>query len=318
MIAVTGAAGFIGSTLAHRLAADGHDLVLVDEALTPAKAANLAGLDSFRYLSADRFLTELDALAPTTVYHLGANSSTTETSWDSLLRTNVNYTRTLWEWCAANRVPLVYASSAATYGSGANGFDDHTPPADLTPLNLYGKSKNDFDAWALAEVTAGRPAPPRWAGVKFFNVYGPREAHKGRMASMVHHCRRQVLATGAVKLFRSTDPAYADGGQLRDFVFVEDCVSHCLWLATHNHPGGVFNSGSGDARPFNALAEAVFAGLERPPSIEYVEMPADLRGQYQNYTKAELGKLRAVGCDVPATRLEDGVRRTVGWLAANG
>ena len=215
-------------------------------------------------------------------------------------------------------MPLVYASSAATYGSGANGFDDHTPPTALTPLNLYGKSKNDFDAWALAEVAAGRPAPPRWAGVKFFNVYGPREAHKGRMASMVHHTRRQVLATGGVKLFRSSDPAYPDGGQLRDFVFVDDCVSHCLWLATHDHPGGVYNSGSGEARPFNDLATAVFAALGKELRIEYIDMPADLRTQYQNYTKAELGKLRRVGCDVPATRLEDGVRRTAEWLTANG
>ncbi len=318
MIAVTGAAGFIGSTLAHRLVADGHDLLLVDESLTPAKAANLAGLESFRYLGHERFLAALaaGAVAPTTIYHLGANSSTTETSWDSLLRTNVNYTRTLWAWCSANGVPLVYASSAATYGDGSKGFDDHTPPAELVPLNLYGKSKNDFDAWALAEVAAGRPAPPRWAGVKFFNVYGPREAHKGRMASMVHHCRRQALATGTVKLFRSTDPAYADGGQLRDFVSVEDCVSHCVWLATHDHPGGVYNSGSGEPRSFRELAEAVFKGLERPPRIEYVDMPADLRGQYQSYTKADLGKLRGVGCDLPATRLEDGVLRTMERLAA--
>jgi ADP-L-glycero-D-manno-heptose 6-epimerase len=320
MIAVTGAAGFIGSNLAHRLAADGRDLLLVDESLTAAKAANLAGLDGFRYLGHERFQRALAAgdVAPTTVYHLGANSSTTETDWAKLVRQNIDYTRSLWQWCAANRVPLVYASSAATYGDGSKGFDDRTPPTDLTPLNLYGKSKNDFDAWALAEVAAGRPAPPRWAGVKFFNVYGPREGHKGRMASMVYHTRRQVLATGGVKLFRSTDPAYADGGQIRDFVFVGDCVEHCVWLATHDHPGGVYNSGTGEARSFNDLARAVFAALGRGPAIEYIDMPADLRKQYQSYTRAELGKLRAAGCDLPVTRLEDGVRRTVDWLTANG
>jgi ADP-L-glycero-D-manno-heptose 6-epimerase len=318
VIAVTGAAGFIGSTLAHALAAGGADLLLVDESLTPAKAANLAGLESFHYLGHDLFLRHLDAVKPTAVYHFGANSSTTETDWPKLVRQNIDYTRHLWHWCAANGVPLVYASSAATYGDGSRGFDDRTPPTELRPLNLYGRSKNEFDAWAVAEVAAGRPAPPRWAGVKFFNVYGPREAHKGRMASMVHHCRRQILETGRVRLFRSTDPAYPDGGQVRDFVFVGDCVAHCVWLATRDHPGGLFNSGSGVARPFNALAAAVFAALGREPSVEYIDMPADLRGQYQSYTKAELGRLRGVGCDLPATRLEDGVRTTVDWLTANG
>lgn len=320
MIAVTGAAGFIGSTLAHRLAEAGADLLLIDESLTAAKAANLAGLEAFRYLDHERFLTALAAreVTPTTIYHLGANSSTTETDWNRLLRSNVNYTRSLWEWCTTNQVPLVYASSAATYGDGSKGFDDQTTPTDLKPLNLYGRSKNDFDAWALAEVAGGRPTPPRWAGVKFFNVYGQREAHKGRMASMVHHTRRQVLTTGKVRLFRSSDPAYPDGGQLRDFVYVGDCVSHCLWLASHDHAGGLYNSGSGEARSFNALAEAVFAGLKLPPVIEYIDMPADLRGQYQNYTRAELGKLRDAGWDRPATRLEDGARLTVEWLAAQG
>ena len=239
MIAVTGAAGFIGSNLAHRLADDGQDLLLVDDDLSAAKAPNLAGLASFRFLRHDRFVEALEAgrVDPDAIYHLGACSSTTETNWDYLVENNIDYTRRLWTWCARRERPFVYASSAATYGDGSRGFDDRTPPADLEPLNLYGRSKNDFDAWALDEIATGKPRPPRWAGMKFFNVYGPREAHKGRMASMVWHCRRQIQESGRVRLFRSNDPKYADGGQLRDFVHVGDCVGHMLWLAEARPPG---------------------------------------------------------------------------------
>ena len=316
MIAVTGAAGFIGSNLAHRLAAEGHALLLVDHELTPAKAANLAGLPRFAFSRHDHFLEDLSAgrVEPDAVFHLGACSSTTEPDWDYLRRNNVEYTQHLWEWCAAKGKPLLYASSAATYGDGSQGFDDRTRPSDLRPLNLYGKSKNDFDIWALAEVAAGRPAPPKWAGLKFFNVYGPREGHKGRMASVVLQTHKQIAATGGMKLFRSTDPGVPDGGQRRDFVFVGDCVSHLLWLWRNGAPGGVYNSGSGTARTFLDLARAVFAALGIPPRIGFVDMPADLAGKYQNFTLAEMSKLRHAGCDVPATALEDGVRATVAWL----
>jgi ADP-L-glycero-D-manno-heptose 6-epimerase len=320
MIAVTGAAGFIGSNLAHRLAADGHALLLVDHDITPAKAANLAGLSRFAFSRHDHFLDDLAAgrVKPEAVFHLGACSATTETNWDYLLRNNVEYTRALWEWCAANARPLLYASSAATYGDGSRGFDDRTPPADLVPLNLYGKSKNDFDAWALAEVETGRPQPPRWAGVKFFNVYGPREPHKGRMASVVYQTWRQVKATGGMRLFRATDPRFTDGGQLRDFVFVGDCVNHLLWLWKNPAPGGLYNSGTGTPRTFFDLASAVFAALGLPPRISFIDMPADLARQYQNFTRAETSKLRAAGCEIPATVLEVGVRETVGWLEGEG
>lgn len=321
MIAVTGAAGFIGSNLAHALArgAEGRSLLLVDHDITPPKTANLAGLSRFAFSRHDHFLDDLahDRVRPEAIFHLGACSSTTETNWDYLLRNNVQYTQALWRWCAANGAPLVYASSAATYGDGSRGFDDRALPAELAPLNLYGKSKNDFDTWALAEVAAGAPAPPKWAGLKFFNVYGPHEPHKGRMASVVYQTWRQVKATGGMKLFRSTDACYPDGGQLRDFVFVGDCVNHMLWL-WQNGPSGLYNSGSGTPRTFLDLATAVFAALGLPPRVSFIDMPADLARQYQNFTCAEMSKLRAAGGTISATELEVGVRETVRWLEGEG
>jgi ADP-L-glycero-D-manno-heptose 6-epimerase len=314
MIAVTGAAGLIGSTLAHRLAADGHPLTCVDHDLTPAKAANLVGLSAFRFVRHDLFLDRLEAGAerPDAVFHLGACSSTTETDWGYLLRNNVEYTRRLWDWCAKNRRPFIYASSAATYGDGSLGFDDRTPPADLRPLNLYGKSKNDFDAWAVTQ----KAMPSVWAGVKFFNVYGPREAHKGRMASMVWHSLRQIRETGEVKLFRSGHPAYPDGGQERDFVCVGDCVDHMLHLWQTGYAGGLVNSGTGTARTFLDLANAVFAALGQKPNVRYIDMPADLAKQYQNHTRATLDSLRASGYAPPPVSLEAGVAEYVRHLTA--
>jgi ADP-L-glycero-D-manno-heptose 6-epimerase len=311
MIAITGAAGFIGANLAHRLNAE-HELLLVDLTSPPCHVPNWAGLKMGPVCNRDEFLAHLEAKRwrPDAIFHLGACSSTTETNWDYLRVNNLEYTQRLWNWCVRNERPFLYASSAATYGDGSNGFDDRTPPTELTPLNLYGKSKNDFDIWALEQ----KKTPPRWAGLKFFNVYGPREAHKGRMASVVFQTYRQIQATGEMKLFRSTDPKYADGGQLRDFVFVDDCVDHLLWLWKHPHPGGVYNSGTGRARSFHDLAKAVFDALGLPPNISFIDMPADLAKQYQNFTQADTTKLRGIGCTVPPTSLEDGVRKTVAWL----
>ncbi len=319
MIAVTGAAGFIGSNLAHRLAGEGvEDLLLVDRDLPESKVIHLAGLASFRFLGHRAFLEALEAgrVKPEAIFHLGACSDTTMQDWDFLKRNNLEYTRSLWNWCAREGRPLIYASSAATYGDGSRGFSDETPPWDLQPLNLYGKSKNEFDAWALREAEAGRPRPPAWAGVKFFNVYGPRESHKGRMASVVFHAYNQVLATGKVRLFRSTRPDLPDGGQMRDFVYVEDCLDHMLWLWKRPGTQGLFNSGTGTARTFNDLAAAVFAALGREPVIEYFDMPPDLAGRYQNFTRAEMEKIRKAGFRGSPTSLEEGVRRYVEWMEA--
>jgi ADP-L-glycero-D-manno-heptose 6-epimerase len=313
MLVVTGAAGFIGSHLAAELALMGYELWLVDHPLTPAKAGNLVGLTQFHFMEHEAFLSRLDGSLPLCegVFHLGACSRTTETDWDFLAKNNIAYSQALWRWCARHHCLFLYASSAATYGDGSQGFDDRTPPAQLQPLNLYGKSKNVFDQWVLEEVAHGQPTPPSWAGLKFFNVYGSREAHKGPMASMVWHAYQQIVSTGEVALFRSTDVAYPDGGQRRDFVFVADCIAHLLWLWQHPHVCGLFNSGTGMARTFNDLILAVCDALECPPRIRYIEMPVVLRHQYQNFTQADMSKLRSAGFPQPPTSLEAGVQQSL-------
>ena len=314
MIVVTGAAGFIGGNLARKLLASGHhDLLMVDHPTTAAKASNFAGMNAFRFVEHVAFLELLEEgrIDPEVVFHLGACSDTTEQDWLYLRRNNLEYTRSLWHWCTAKGRLFIYASSAATYGDGSLGFDDTTRPESLRPLNLYGRSKNDFDAWALQQEAAGEPTPNGWAGLKFFNVYGPGEGHKGRMASMVWHGYRQIRERGVVELFKSTDPSLPDGGQRRDFVYVDDCVDHMIWLWGHPEVRGIFNSGSGQARSFNELVAATFRALGREPVIRYVKMPEDLRGRYQNFTQARMGKLAAAGYPGRPTPLEDGVRRYI-------
>lgn len=315
MIAVTGAAGFIGSNLVHRLSEAGRDLLLVDDALTAGKLANWAGLPRFRFVQQELFpdLLEQNSLELEAVFHLGACSSTTESNWEFLRRNNIEYSQRLWAWCARARCPMIYASSAATYGDGSSGFDDRTPPESLRPLNLYGRSKNDFDLWAFERASAGQ-APPAWAGLKFFNVYGPREHHKGRMASVVWQAYRQILRTGRMRLFKSNTPECRDGEQKRDFVYVDDCVDHMLWIWRHAPEPDVYNSGTGIARTFLDLVRAVFAALGREPDIEFIDMPPDVANQYQNFTRAEMSKLRARGYERASTPLEDGVAAYVAWL----
>jgi ADP-L-glycero-D-manno-heptose 6-epimerase len=247
-----------------------------------------------------------------TVFHLGACSRITESDWGYLLQNNVAYSQSLWRWCARHGCPFYYASGAATYGDGSRDFVDRTPPDLLEPLNPYGRGKNDFDRWVLAEVDRGGPAPPAWSVLKFFNVYGPREAHKGNMASVVHHAARQARESEEVRLFESNDPSYPDGGQRRDFIFVGDRLDHLLWLSGHPHVSGIFKSGTGTSRTFEDLARAVFVALGWESAIRYVAMPEALGRQYQNFTQADMSKLRSAGFEKGPTPLEEGVRRTIG------
>lgn len=308
MIAVTGAAGFIGSNLVWRLNRDGRDdIVAVD--LDPAGdvSPNLAPLRFERYLTKDAFRDWLavpgNARSLEAIYHLGACSSTTETRWDYLAENNLGCTRDLCRLALDAGVRFVCASSAATYGDGSRGYDDdHRFLRDLQPLNLYGRSKHEFDLWAL---DAG--VLDSIASLKYFNVYGPNEWHKGDMRSMVCKGYEQVRDRGRVSLFASDRPEYPDGGQQRDFIWVDDAVAMTLWCGAHPQAGGVFNVGTGEAATWNRLISAIFAAVGLEPAIDYVPMPDALKGRYQYHTEARMGKLRAAGCDVPLTRLEDAV-----------
>jgi ADP-L-glycero-D-manno-heptose 6-epimerase len=242
---------------------------------------------------------------------MAAISSTTETDIDRIVAANIRLTLDLWEWCAAHRVRLIYASSAATYGDGAAGFLDDASVeglAKLAPLNAYGWSKHLVDRRIAADVAAGRTAPPQWAGLKFFNVYGVNEAHKGPMQSVAGKILPIVAAGGAVTLFKSHDPRYPDGGQLRDFVYVEDCVAIVRWLLANPDVSGLFNAGSGKARSFADLVAAVGAAVGRTVKIDYVDTPVEIRDKYQYFTQADMGKLRRAGFAAPLYSLEDGVR----------
>lgn len=312
MIAVTGAAGFIGSNLVWGLNRRGRDDILAVD-LQPAGdvSPNLAPLRVQSYLAKDAFRDWLrvpaNARSLEAVYHLGACSSTTETNWAFLAENNLGYTRDLCRLCLDAGVRFVCASSAATYGDGAQGYDDdHARLRDLRPLNLYGRSKHEFDLWALDEGVLGAIA-----SLKYFNVYGPNEWHKGEMRSMVCKGYEQVRDTGRVRLFASDRPEYPDGGQQRDFIWVDDAVAMTLWCGEHPAAGGVFNVGTGQAATWNRLIGAIFAALGLEPAIDYVPMPAELKGRYQYHTEARMAKLRAAGCDAPLTPLEDAVAEYV-------
>jgi ADP-L-glycero-D-manno-heptose 6-epimerase len=309
MIVVTGAAGFIGSVLAVRLLeADYRQLVLVDDFSVEAKRPNHQHLPVTARIDRADFPSWLrdNEGQVQFIIHLGARTDTTEMDQDLLNELNLEYSKEVWRLCVAFGLPLMYASSAATYGDGALGYvDSHELVNRLQPLNPYGRSKNDFDAWALAQERK----PYFWAGFKFFNVYGPNEFHKGRMASVVLHTFRQVQATGAMKLFRSHRPDFADGHQTRDFVHVEDVCSVLLHFMHNRIPShsGLYNLGSGQGRTFLDLAGATFRALGLEPNISFIDTPEDIRDTYQYFTEADLTKLRANGYTHPFRSLEEGI-----------
>ena len=304
-IIVTGGAGFIGSCIVRSLNDRGiDDIIVVDNIASTEKWRNLCNKRYKEYIQKNRFWQRLPEFADqvTHVIHMGACSSTTELDFDYLYQNNLEFTKSLWRFCAENRVPFLYASSAATYGGGEQGFDDTTDIGELLPLNGYGYSKQLFDLWAREQKTA----PSQHVGFKFFNVYGPNEYFKGSMASVILHGYRQVKESGEIRLFKSYREGYEDGGQLRDFVYVKDVCSVILFMMDHPEVNGLFNLGTGEARPFRALGEAVFAALDMPANIRYIEMPENLRAKYQYYTQAKMEKLRSVGYSKPFYSLEEG------------
>jgi len=318
---VTGGAGFIGSNLVEALEARGDDVIVVDELGKGAKWQNLAKRRLLDLVPPGQLFARLDAGAerPAAVIHLGAISDTTEPDVDLIVETNFRLSCRLWHWCADREVPLIYASSAATYGDGSHGWRDDDSLvhlAKLRPLNAYGWSKHLFDRWVAHRVEAGLSAPPRWAGLKFFNVYGPNEFHKGAQRSVVSQIFDQITAGRGARLFRSEHPDYPDGGQMRDFVWVDDCVAAALWLADGSRPNGLYNVGSGKARSFADLARAAYAALGREPRLEFIPMPAALTGKYQYFTQADMSKLRAAGWTQQPVSLEDGVHHYIaGFLS---
>jgi ADP-L-glycero-D-manno-heptose 6-epimerase len=310
MIIITGAAGFIGSCLVKEWLAKGEEIVLVDDFGIADKQSNLMALGEAQKIHRDEALAWIQTRNDISlILHIGARTDTTEFDYTILESLNLNYTKDLWKYCTERQVPFLYASSAATYGDGSEGYDDdHSKVAKLIPLNPYGVSKNEFDKWALTQTSA----PPNWYGLKFFNVYGPNEYHKGRMASVILHAFRQIEKTNAMKLFRSHHTDYKDGEQLRDFVYVKDVLSVINFLTERKPENGLYNLGTGKARTFLALAQAVFRALGKEENISFMDTPLDIRDKYQYFTEANMSKLRKAGYSQSFTSLEDGVADYVG------
>lgn len=307
MIIVTGADGFIGSCLVGKLNQEGYnDIVVVDDFSHEIKNKNLNGKIFSHKVHRDDFISWLKENHKLVqfIFHIGARTDTTEFNVDIFNKLNLDYTKAVWNSCVEYGLPLVYASSAATYGGGELGYDDnHEIIPKLKPLNPYGESKNDFDIWALQQERK----PYFWAGLKFFNVYGPNEYHKGRMASVIFHAFNQINEKGKVKLFRSHRPEYENGKQLRDFIYVKDVVNVCMFLMMHRKNSGIYNLGTGQARSFLDLATATFQAKGSPVNIEFTDIPEDIREKYQYFTEANMAKLKSIGYNHSFHTLEEGI-----------
>lgn len=308
---VTGAAGFIGSCMLQKLHEDGvENLVAVDDFSKKEKACNTVNKPYLHKVNRTEFFSWLEQNAGQVdcIIHLGARTDTTETRWEIFQELNLNYTKEVWSACTLYQIPMIYASSAATYGAGEHGYvDSHTVVEKLRPLNLYGISKNEFDKWVLEQQEEDEKMPPFWAGLKFFNVYGPNEYHKGRMASVILHSFHQINEKGQVKLFRSHRPDFKDGQQLRDFVYVKDLVKVIRFLMRYRPQCGLYNLGTGHARSFYDLAVATFNAMGKEVNIEFIDTPVDIRDKYQYFTEADMSKLRRVGYTDEFYSLEEGV-----------
>ena len=316
MIVITGAAGFIASNVAGLLNQHGlNDLILVDDFSRTEKSRNYKTLAYSELVDRNRFFEWFEDRHEKIdfVIHLGARTDTTEFDYSVFQKLNVDYTIRMWDLCTKYRIPMIYASSAATYGMGELGYDDrHDIVGSLQPLNPYGRSKNEVDKYILGQ----KEQPPFWAGLKFFNVYGPNEFHKGKMASVILHAYRQIKESGKVKLFRSHNPNYKDGQQLRDFVYVKDVARVILWLMVKKPESGLYNVGTGKARSFFDLADNTFKAMGMKTNIEFVDTPLNIRDKYQYFTEANMAKLRGAGYMEPFTSLEDGVREYVAFLTS--
>lgn len=307
MILITGAAGFIGSNLVSGLNSEGYtDLLLVDDFSSDLKNKNLERKLFTEKVDRETFFRWAAKKKPAIefAFHLGARTDTTEFDKSIFNKLNLNYSKSIWELCTAMHTPLIYASSAATYGMGELGYkDDHDLVEKLKPLNPYGESKNEFDKWVLTQ----KQQPPFWAGMKFFNVFGPNEYHKGRMASVILHAYNQIQKTGMMKLFRSHNPDFRDGEQKRDFIYIKDVVDVLLFIMENEIPSGIYNLGTGKARTFIDLVRTTFRAMDVPEKIEFIDTPEDIRDKYQYFTRAEMDKLSDAGYAVPFSTLEQGI-----------
>ncbi|MBT5572868.1 MAG: ADP-glyceromanno-heptose 6-epimerase [Nitrosomonadales bacterium] len=312
MIILTGGAGMIGSMVAWHLniKMGFSDFIIVDDLINDQQEYNFNKRKFIEYIAKDdleKYLRSKKNVSA--VIHMGAISATTESNFNRLLQSNIRFSQFLWHWCAKNKVPFIYASSAATYGDGSFNYNDNESELDqLNPLNAYGYSKHFFDRWIQLELAKNQPTPPQWCGLKFFNVYGPNEYHKERMASVVFHAFNQYKKNKQIKLFKSEHPSYEDGMQVRDFIYVKDAVEIIIFFLNNNNFSGLYNAGTGNAETFKALAEAVLVNAKgQPDEIKYIDMPNDLKGKYQYYTQANMGKMKSIGFKNNFKNLNEGV-----------